>query len=521
MLGIKSGSFRCRIGAIVIQIQAKISDAALVHARDELLVPSLYKLMEKGIARPPRSYRGDTDTYAADLARLIVGQAEALNELRSLRASDDLDQDEVQKELHRLHQKNELLEEWSGLSRTRVDTLLASVESELLRDCLRFFECNLGEMPLDESTLVVTAAAKHINGANVFGGNFPSPPTSVRRLLSGLGISAPNSCPPNADAWETSLYLLEIGPRWVCVHRAASLVEGTYYDDEHEDYPPYVREQVRALLQSRGAYTVATDEIVREQLASWFDGVVANGVDLRQLIRVEGGWVPIGGNPPSRYRFLGDNLGLVCFIGRHTQSALDLPHVNGSHRPYPGARRLVASLGGIAIGAEGCVFMIDGREKPLTPSELSWAASEIFQGPAEPKRAGVFKLVEPDVIERAGADPNVVAYAYAQTKVGKADDRDGRGARIALLLRDELGDVSGSGHPRIDLANEREQEQCIRQAEAYIARRRADGPDAQAIGYVQDAGLQTMGIERCDRRRDREGLVLAGDMFLTRAGLAA
>ncbi len=465
-----------------------------------LLKPALRHMLANRTTTRPARYEND-EVFIAAVERLVEAQAKLLAQ-------------GTRQTLQRL---------WSAAGTTpdELTQIFDAIDWPTLCDELRFSDSRRGPLPLADSTLILKTATKPLAGGNVFAVNSPAYPTCVLRALEEIGQPPEKVPAPNTPGVEASAYIVEMTKDWSMALRVAALPEGTHFDPA--TYPKAVHDHVARELhvQAAGPYEVKTSTIVREELLGpVFRAAGAHGRNAELPLRVESGWIRTGPRAQS-YRFLGAELDFLLAVRKMGGTPfLDMPRILVRERAHRKRLDHVRPRGA-SISGTSCSFLThDGRE--LIGEELQWAASAIFGKTARvPEQLrGIFREVAATTIELAGANPAKVDYAVADMLVGRPGaGRTGR-MPIGLLMRDEQGEMtSGWGAPGLTLADELVQRELIADAETHVARMRPGGRFDQAVSYLQAAGVQSMGLELRVRRIQREGLILATDIFLTRASL--
>jgi hypothetical protein len=471
-----------------------------------LLVPQLRDLHHAGGISIPSRYSGETD--AVDALAIVF------------RAQMDLSVEGKRQTLNGLAAKTRAGTGGSGYSVGQIQELLGSVgDWRGLLDRLRLRDSDRGRVPLERSVFTVKSASWQASGPNVFPACSEAFPSQVEEELERHDRLAPTKARNHGPAIDSSTYLVETGERgWAQVLRAEGMPEGTKWDpaEYDEDLRDAIKEALK--LQAGSDYTVSTDKILHDVvLGSFFGSVKDAGRGLELPCPIESGWLASGSRGEA-YRFLGGELAMIRFLQKLGLAPFfDLPRTLVDRRPFPRARRLVPTPHLPTISADNCSFVIeDGREIP--GARLPWAAETAF-GSIAPTREtqGVFKLLSPTITALGGADPDTAEYAIANAQVGKF--KSDKRFRAGLIVRNGPAGLGGWGMPGRDFTDELAQREAIEQAESHIKRMGPNGEFQRAVAYVQDRGVQAMGITLSEHKHQRESLILAADVLLARAHL--
>jgi hypothetical protein len=470
-----------------------------------ILLPELYDLHRAGGISVPSRYAGSSEAadsmaviFRSQIDLLLAGRRQTLSGLAAgTRAGHDL----------------------GPYSVGQIQEMLASVgDWRALIDGLRLRDSDRGRVPIEESVFTVKSAPWQASGPNVFPACSAAYPSQVEEELDRHGRLPPTKARAQGPAIDSSIYLVETGPNWTQVLRAEGMPEGTKWDPAQydEDLREVIEEALE--LQAGSDYVVSTDDILREAvLGSFFGNVKDAGRGTEVPRPIESGWLASGPRGEN-FRFLGGELSLIRFLQKlGVAPFFDLPRTLVDRRPYPRARRLVPTPNLPTIPAGDCSFVIaDGREIP--GARLPWAAETAFGSIAPTKETqGVFQVVSPTITAMGGGDPDSVEYAVANARVGKFNSHKRFGA--GLIVRNGPEGLSGWGIPGWDLSKELSQRAAIEQAEKHMARMHPGGAFHQAVSYVQERGVQAMGISLSEHKLQRESLILAADILLARAHL--
>jgi hypothetical protein len=488
----------------MLAVPSTLRTESIEWAIRSILVPQLTRLHRTGRISAPGRY-ADASEAVESMARLF-------------RAQIDLSLGGRKQTLRDLAEGTRRGGDGIGHSIAQIQEMLATVADwRGLIDDLRLCESDRGAVPLENSVFTLKSAPWQVAGPNVFPASSEAFPSQVEEELERHDRLPATKARRQGPATDSTIYLVEAnGPGWTQVLRAEGMPEGTKWDPAQydDDLRGAIEEALE--LQAGARYPVSTDEILREAvLGSFFSHVKAAGRASELPVPIESGWLS-NGVRGERYRFLGGELAMIRFLqGLGVAPFFDLPRTLVDRRPFPRARRLVPTPNLPTIPAADCSFVIDdGREIP--GMRLPWAAETTF-GSITPMKEmqGVFQLVSPTITAMAGVGPDAVEYAVANARVGKYKSR--KRFRAGLIVRNGPEGLSGWGLPGWNLSDELSQRRAIVQSESHIERMRPDGEFQRAIAYVQERGVQTMGITLSEHKLQRESLVLAADILIARA----
>ena len=486
----------------MIAVPSGVSTEAIEWAISSILGPELDELGRSGGISAPPGHTGIEEAIDS-MTILFRSQLELLRRGR-------------RQTIKALTTESRNFTSGAPFSSSKIHASLGSiVDWRGLIDDLRLRDSDHGRIPLGQSVITVKSAPWEASGSNVFPASSPAYPSEVEEELSRLGRLPATKARKNSAAVDSSIYLVETGPNgWTQVLRVEGMPEGTKWDPA--EYDEDLRDLVAGALelQAGGAYTVSTDEILQGAVLSFFESVRDAGRGAEMPRPVESGWLSSGPRSQS-FRFLGGELEMIRLLQKMgTEPFFDLPRTLVNRRAYPRARQLTRTPMLPTIPAADCSFEIDdGRQIPGV--RLPWAAQVAFGSTPTKDTQGVFQRVDATTTAMGGADPDTVEYAVANAKVGKLGAS--KRFRAGLIVRNGPEGMSGWGVPSKDFRKQLRQREAIEQAERHVARMRPDGLFHRAVAYVQDLGVQTMGLTVSDHKLWRESLVLAADVLLARA----